>query len=725
MRGVEAAPFQVSVNTTWSNLASVPALAISDGIEIVSGAKLTINSNLNLTLGSSASIEITDGTFEIAGTVVLSMSNGMNLTLKKGTINFISGTFNLGQNALIELQTHSSIHNTMNVNNFIIKFGQGSKMSMFANTRLFLNSGSLLELNGTAGTGYWKGIYADNSATSQFATYPTDIVGDPIAWNGVLSDDVTRIILSNGSKIQDAEKGISADNGSVVQARGATFLNCRAGIEIMNWHESSPKERFNASFIMSSSFKWNWTTDVTAFESKNALKHVFLYDIGGVKIGGCEFINDSKQPGVFDCVGKRGVGIELWYSEAIISKDGDRGTMDILIDENGCPENTFLNNNPLPKGNTFKNLGLGINFIGEEVLYKNKVIIKHNTFQDNWRSISVQHSMDLAVGHNTFSIDNVNFNSKFRVVGSYLVIGGQTTTHFAGDMDIAGCQIIQEKISFFYGDDIVGLRFYENHTSSDRDNIFHIQLEDNFVRGYKGPIRNESLIKGNNFNDFYEAFTCPETRHAINIRTEFFELDIVCNYFDGFTSDIFLQGQGNIKRIPLRGTKASMNRLSTQIGSFPCEGNILTSQIVKRIEYYYKITSPVQIDANNRPFPENPYIDYWGIIIPVYAFKVAPPEQNFCNVLCADLLLKVPKTENITAKVYPNPAGEKISVNLLIHGIENNIQYQIMDFTGRFYFRGEMHNGENQLNIERIPNGLYYIQITNGLSNTLIKFIKN
>ncbi len=88
-----------------------------------------------------------------------------------------------------------------------------------------------------------------------------------------------------------------------------------------------------------------------------------------------------------------------------------------------------------------------------------------------------------------------------------------------------------------------------------------------------------------------------------------------------------------------------------------------------------------------------------------------------------DLLLEVEDAAFAKAyKVFPNPASDK-AVLLLPEGI-SEVEVEIYDLLGKRINRQKISNSENTLLISELKNGVYLLQINDGLSTTTKKFIK-
>jgi len=74
------------------------------------------------------------------------------------------------------------------------------------------------------------------------------------------------------------------------------------------------------------------------------------------------------------------------------------------------------------------------------------------------------------------------------------------------------------------------------------------------------------------------------------------------------------------------------------------------------------------------------------------------------------------KTQSI--KLWPNPANRSIHVSVL-----SPSSYRIYTITGQLVKQGKLNTGENSLNIQELPSGLYLIETTNKQGNKQVKKI--
>lgn len=69
--------------------------------------------------------------------------------------------------------------------------------------------------------------------------------------------------------------------------------------------------------------------------------------------------------------------------------------------------------------------------------------------------------------------------------------------------------------------------------------------------------------------------------------------------------------------------------------------------------------------------------------------------------------------------IYPNPAVNKLNINLA-----ENAQITIYSIDGKALMDMQYNKGINQIEIDKLPSGLYFVKIENSTNKELIKFVK-
>lgn len=67
-------------------------------------------------------------------------------------------------------------------------------------------------------------------------------------------------------------------------------------------------------------------------------------------------------------------------------------------------------------------------------------------------------------------------------------------------------------------------------------------------------------------------------------------------------------------------------------------------------------------------------------------------------------------------RIYPNPARELI----YIRGINESLNYQIFDITGKLVINGKLNNDSEYINVSTLNNGVYFIKVKNTINKIII-----
>ncbi len=100
------------------------------------------------------------------------------------------------------------------------------------------------------------------------------------------------------------------------------------------------------------------------------------------------------------------------------------------------------------------------------------------------------------------------------------------------------------------------------------------------------------------------------------------------------------------------------------------------------------------------------------------------PGSLMIRPLFGTIANSISTTDIESLKVYPNPATDKINIELP-HNIDKTQSIEITDIQGkRFYAKQQIHS--NSLDISRLPKGIYLIKITDNSSKRIFmsKFVK-
>jgi hypothetical protein len=80
-------------------------------------------------------------------------------------------------------------------------------------------------------------------------------------------------------------------------------------------------------------------------------------------------------------------------------------------------------------------------------------------------------------------------------------------------------------------------------------------------------------------------------------------------------------------------------------------------------------------------------------------------ESNPCGGSVNPTNIIEQSVENIMS--YPNP----VQNYLTIAGIEKSSNYQVVDITGKVVLQGKLYGSNNQISIEELVNGIYFLKI--------------
>ncbi len=188
--------------------------------------------------------------------------------------NTIAGTVTIENNATLTITS-------------TISMAEGSKIIVKPGSKLIVDGGTLKN----ACTGQWQGI--EVWGTTNQHQYPI---------NGVYAHGIVE--LKNGAIIENAANGITnwkPDDwnsiGGIIKAEGATFKNCRRGVEFMkyrNFHPTSGYEMDNVSYFKNCSFI---VDDTYPANASPFFTGVSLWSVRGVKVSGCDFFNNKTVKG--------------------------------------------------------------------------------------------------------------------------------------------------------------------------------------------------------------------------------------------------------------------------------------------------------------------------------------------------------------------------------------------------------------------------------------------
>jgi len=283
---------------------------------MVSRFNPSVSNNANLSVGNNVRIDMYSSTITIdAGSSLLLGDNVVILAKRGNNKLIIKGDLLTGQNVTFEaidgadldvIYENTEIPGTFNgincnfknaslviqsgvlsINNSTLKFSSTSKIIVKQQTKLKLDASQLTNYDSQQ----WRGIEVWGS------TYQNQFSPNGICAQGSIE-------IGNYTVIENAYNGITnwkPDDwnsiGGIIKADGATFKNCRRGVEFMkyrNFHPTSGYEMDNVSYFNNCSFivDDNYPANASPFYTG-----VSLWSVRGVKFSGCDFFNNKTVKG--------------------------------------------------------------------------------------------------------------------------------------------------------------------------------------------------------------------------------------------------------------------------------------------------------------------------------------------------------------------------------------------------------------------------------------------
>jgi hypothetical protein len=235
------------------------------------------------------------------------------------------------------------------------------------------------------------------------------------------------------------------------------------------------------------------------------------------------------------------------------------------------------------------------------------------------------------------------------------------------------------------------------------------------VLQFAQPIYNGT---GTDFAVFENGFTNPANPEEAFLELAFVEVSSDGEHFFRFPSisntstSLQIAGSGmymnarllhNLagKYVSQYGTPFNLDDLAGTIG---LDINNITH--IRIIDVIGDISSHASLDANghkiNDPYPTNFATGGFDLD------AVAVIHQKTTGITNID--------QNLSIRVYPNPTSDYITIDTK----DNNIyQYSISDITGRLILGASIQNPTN-ISLLQLPNGLYYITLSNSQGNKWI-----
>lgn len=96
---------------------------------------------------------------------------------------------------------------------------------------------------------------------------------------------------------------------------------------------------------------------------------------------------------------------------------------------------------------------------------------------------------------------------------------------------------------------------------------------------------------------------------------------------------------------------------------------------------------------------------YWATAAPSFC----PASISTTLPMVVVLAVKVPDIEASNFRLYPNPASDKLYIELTDPNRYNSLQ--VLDITGRVLFEGTLNSGQTVVSLDGYKAGLYYIKL--------------
>ena len=77
---------------------------------------------------------------------------------------------------------------------------------------------------------------------------------------------------------------------------------------------------------------------------------------------------------------------------------------------------------------------------------------------------------------------------------------------------------------------------------------------------------------------------------------------------------------------------------------------------------------------------------------------------------------------NFTINLFPNPAGDQLNVS--VEGVDNRSEIKVYNLMGKLVMKQGSGNTLTQLNISKLPAGIYMLNVNNGKETKAAKFVK-
>jgi hypothetical protein len=73
-----------------------------------------------------------------------------------------------------------------------------------------------------------------------------------------------------------------------------------------------------------------------------------------------------------------------------------------------------------------------------------------------------------------------------------------------------------------------------------------------------------------------------------------------------------------------------------------------------------------------------------------------------------NLVLGITEQELVSVDMYPNPAGDKLTIR---NNSDKQVAFEIMTIDGQIIEVGELGLGENSMKTDKLSNGIYFVKL--------------
>jgi hypothetical protein len=77
---------------------------------------------------------------------------------------------------------------------------------------------------------------------------------------------------------------------------------------------------------------------------------------------------------------------------------------------------------------------------------------------------------------------------------------------------------------------------------------------------------------------------------------------------------------------------------------------------------------------------------------------------------------------NFAINLYPNPAGNQL--NVMVEGVDRTSLIKVYNLVGKLVMQQGSSNTITQLNISKLPAGLYLVHVNDGNETRSARFVK-